>query len=447
MRINYNVSAMIANNSLQRNDNNLAASLERLSSGLKINHGKDNPAGLAMGKRMNAQLKGLSVATQNASNGISIIETADGAMAEMQDILQRVNELCVKANNGTLSDDDRKIINDEVVELKDELTRIKNTTEFNSMPILNGEFQYRGYTNNKEVKVSNYSAKMNTAEEYKVASIKLTGWDDDKLSVSYSPDSTDTKLANSKASADDGLVTITTQEGYEIELELDKYEPYKIDSVELTRDADDNITGATFTSTDSRLQGASENYDSANKKLTITAADGTIINVDLSGVGEKITSVKNPKTTGTFGTNVYNYTNMNIDLTGIGSMRLQVGANEGQVLEIPIPDVSLRHMGIRDIDVSTKEGAQDALERIGGAISYISQVRSELGALQNRLESNVDSLDITYENMTSSYSRIMDVDMAEEMSEYTKNQILTQAGTSMLAQANERPSQVLQLLQ
>ena len=448
MRINYNVSAMIANNALQRNDDNLAASLERLSSGLKINHGKDNPAGLAMGKRMNAQLKGLSVATQNASNGISIIETADGAMAEMQDILQRINELCVKANNGTLSDDDRKIVNDEVVELKEELERIKNTTEFNSMPILNGEFQYRGYTSDKEVKVSNYSAKMNTAEPYSISAIKLTGWDDDVLSVSYTPDSNDDKLTNSKAKADDGLVTITTQEGYEIELELDKYKPYKVESLELTRDTNGNLTGvASFSSNDSRLAGATGNYDSATGKYTITATDGTVINIDLNGVGENITSVKNPKTSGTFGAGVYSYSGLEVDLTGIGSMRLQIGANEGQVLEIPIPDVSLRHMGIRDIDVSTKEGAQDALERIGGAISYISQVRSELGALQNRLENSVNNLDITVENMTSSYSRIMDVDMAEEMSEYTKNQILTQAGTSMLAQANERPSQVLQLLQ
>jgi len=373
MRINYNVSAMIANNSLQRNDNNLSASLERLSSGLKINHGKDNPAGLAMGKRMNAQLKGLSVATQNASNGISIIETADGAMAEMQDILQRVNELCVKANNGTLSDDDRKIINDEVVELKDELTRIKNTTEFNSMPILNGEFEYRGYTSDKEVKVSEYDKDMNTATPYILDTLELT-WDDEGKVSDATMTSTDPKLANATVETEDNLVTITTQDGYKIELDMNQ--------------------------------------------VPAGAAGTTTTKTDLS-----------------------------IDLTGIGSMRLQVGANEGQVLEIPIPDVSLRHMGIRDIDVSTKEGAQDALERIGGAISYISQVRSELGALQNRLESNVDSLDITYENMTSSYSRIMDVDMAEEMSEYTKNQILTQAGTSMLAQANERPSQVLQLLQ
>ncbi|MBR5944182.1 MAG: hypothetical protein IKZ94_04465 [Lachnospiraceae bacterium] len=289
---------------------------------------------------------------------------------------------------------------------------------------------------------------MNTAEPYSISAIKLTGWDDDVLSVNYTPDSNDDKLTNSKAKADDGLVTITTQEGYEIELELDKYKPYKVESLELTRDTNGNLTGvASFSSNDSRLAGATGNYDSATGKYTITATDGTVINIDLNGVGENITSVKTPKTSGTFGAGVYSYSGLEVDLTGIGSMRLQIGANEGQVLEIPIPDVSLRHMGIRDIDVSTKEGAQDALERIGGAISYISQVRSELGALQNRLENSVNNLDITVENMTSSYSRIMDVDMAEEMSEYTKNQILTQAGTSMLAQANERPSQVLQLLQ
>ena len=141
------------------------------------------------------------------------------------------------------------------------------------------------------------------------------------------------------------------------------------------------------------------------------------------------------------------YADLAVDLTCIGDMRLQIGANEGQILEIRIPEVSLENMGIADIDVCTAESAADALDRIAGAIKYVSSVRSRLGAYQNRLESTVGSLDITSENMTASYSRIMDVDMAEEMTEYTKNQVLTQAGTSMLAQANERPSQVLQLLQ
>ncbi|MBQ7777247.1 MAG: flagellin FliC3, partial [Lachnospiraceae bacterium] len=141
------------------------------------------------------------------------------------------------------------------------------------------------------------------------------------------------------------------------------------------------------------------------------------------------------------------YTDLKVDITEIGPMRLQIGANEGQVLSVNIPEVSLRNMGIDDIDVSTEAGAKDALSRMPGALAYISNARGTLGAYQNRLESTVDSLDITEENMTAAYSRIMDVDMAEEMTNYTTYQVLTQAGTSMLAQANERPSMVLQLLQ
>ena len=143
----------------------------------------------------------------------------------------------------------------------------------------------------------------------------------------------------------------------------------------------------------------------------------------------------------------YQIQNIDVDLTGIGDLRLQIGANEGQVLEMQIPEVSLKNMGIEELDMTTQDNAKDAIDRIKGAISYISGVRSHLGAYQNRLESTINNLDITTENMTASYSRIMDVDMAEEMTEYTKLQVLTQAGTSMLAQANQRPSQVLQLLQ
>ena len=158
MRINYNVSAMLTNNALANNDNLLAKSLERLSSGLKINHAKDNPSGLAMAKRMNAQIEGLSVANQNAGDGISIIETADGAMSEMAEMLQRMNELAVKASNGTLSDEDRASVQAEISELKDEIERVSDTTEFNGQKLLNGEFELKGYVSgNLEVKVSEYS--------------------------------------------------------------------------------------------------------------------------------------------------------------------------------------------------------------------------------------------------------------------------------------------------
>ena len=150
MRINYNVSAMLSNNALSTNDDLLSKSLERLSSGLKINHAKDNPAGLAMSKRMNAQIEGLSVANQNASDGVSIIEIADGAMTEISEMLQRINELSVKAANGIMTDDDRATVQDEVKQLKEEITRISDVTEFNGQKLLNGEYDLKGYTNKQE---------------------------------------------------------------------------------------------------------------------------------------------------------------------------------------------------------------------------------------------------------------------------------------------------------
>ena len=157
MKINFNASAVIANNSLNRNDNRLAESLERLSSGLKIVNAKDNPSGLAMSKRMNAQIEGISMATQNAGDAISVIEIADGTMSEIHSMLQRMNELCVKASTGVLTDDDRETINAEVVQLKEEITRIASETEYNGQKILDGSFDLKGYTNKENVKIAYYS--------------------------------------------------------------------------------------------------------------------------------------------------------------------------------------------------------------------------------------------------------------------------------------------------
>lgn len=377
MRINYNVSAMLSNNALANNDSLLAKSLERLSSGLKINHAKDNPAGLAMAKRMNAQLEGLSVASQNASDGVSVIEIADGAMTEVSEMLQRMNELSVKAANGVMTDDDRAVIQDEVAQLKEEITRVSETTEFNGQKLLNGEFDLKGYTDNVDIKVQTYSTDV-AVKEYTITELSLVQ---------------ETEIAP------DG----TTRTIYQ----LDEAKPIQLGG--------EFPAGATATMKDNLL--------------TIRADGGFEMTLDVSGAQS------------------LNYTNVTVDATGIGAMRLQIGANEGQVLAIGIPAISLRNMGIENIDVSTEDSANDAIARIDGAIKFVSNIRGRLGAYQNRLESSINSLDITSENMTAAYSRIMDVDMAEEMTTYSTYQVLTQAGTSMLAQANERPSQVLQLLQ
>ncbi|MCM1192971.1 MAG: flagellin FliC3 [Butyrivibrio sp.] len=433
MRINYNVSAMLSNNALANNDNLLAQSLERLSSGLKINHAKDNPAGLAMAKRMNAQIEGLSQANDNANDGISVIETADGAMSEISEMLQRMNELAIKSANGTMSESDRSTVQDEISQLKAEITRVAETTEFNGQKLLNGEFELKGYVyGDIDVKVAGYSMDV-PAKDYYISEIKLQKemvkapvkdekgnmFDKDGNLVNGDPDKavmedvwTGDYLAEITVPADSGfpdgftakmtkdnLLTISGTNGFEMTLDLS----------ELNQDKE------------------AKPSMSAQKKFEDLLPGQELVYTPKDKDGKDIT--------------------LRIDATGIGAMRLQIGANEGQVLPVEIPAISLRNMGIENLDVSTKEGSLKGIEDIDGALKYVSKVRGMLGAYQNRLESTVDSLDVTSENMTAAYSRIMDVDMAEEMTNYTTYQVLTQAGTSMLAQANERPSQVLQLLQ
>lgn len=367
MRVGTNISAVKANNSLNKTDNALTKSMERLSSGLKVNNAKDNPAGIAIAKRMNAQINGLSVAGDNAGDAISVVEIADGALSEIHSILQRMSELSIQASNGTLTDADREIINQEVIQLKDEINRIADTTDFNGQSLLDGTFDLKGYTDDKNIKVAYYS---------------------DEVSVGK----------------------------------------YIIDAITTGTDADGKtiVTGATLkTSGD----------DAFPADAVVSEIDGDMITITASGGFEVKVQAK------------ADATNITLDVTGIGSMRMQIGANEGQVLAIRIPEVSNRMLGIEDLSMDTEDNARDSIARISDAIDYISKIRARLGAYQNRLESASESLDITEENMTSSYSRIMDVDMAAEMTNYTTQQVLIQAGTQILAQANERPQQVLQLLQ
>lgn len=377
MRINYNASAMRANNALNVADNRVSASLQRLSSGLKLNQAKDNPSGYAIARRMDAQIEGVSVATRNASTGISVIETADGALTEVHEMLQRMNELAIKSATGTLTTSDRAIVQEEIKQLKEEVTRISRDTEFNGQTLLDGSFDLKGYTNNLNVKVGYYSDEV-LAKVYTV----------NQLTIYY----------------------------------------------------DDVETGK---------------VDLDRTKNSFRAGTGFPDGVEISSVGENCITIANKKgfeitLDVTLPQGVTSYSpspNLTIDITGIGAMDTQIGANEGQVLAVRIPTISLQRLGLTNADVSTQESSADAIVAIKGAIAYVSSARSRLGAYQNRLEHTVNSLDITNENMTSAYSRIMDSDVSEEMTDYTTQQVVEQAAISMLAQANERPSQVLQLLQ
>lgn len=386
MKINYNVSAMVANNALQRNDKLLSESLERLSSGLKIVNAKDNPSGLAMSRRMNSQIEGLGVAGNSANDAISIVQVADGTLSEIHEILQRMNQLAIQASNDTLTTSDRELIQAEVTQLKDEIVRMSDTTQFNGQNILDGSFDLRAYATvggdtDPKIKVSSYSDVME-AGKYKITGIDVTYA---HLTGSTGVDKNGIFFENNSASN----IKIYDEYG-------NAYMP--------------NGMQATIEEDVLTLK------DSTGKKIQIQ--------IDEAFKGE-----------------------IDIELASTGSMTMQVGANEGQTIDIRIPAVNLTTLGIYNVDMANGTGARAAIQSIKEAIVDISSIRSRLGAYQNRLEHTTSSLDITVENMTAAYSRIMDVDMAEEMTVYSTQQVLSQAGTSMMAQANERPSQVLQLLQ
>lgn len=383
MRVGTNISALTANNALKKTDKRLTNSMGKLSSGYKVNYAKDNPAGIAIAKRMNSQIKGISLAGDNAADAISVIETADGALSEIHAILQRMNELAMDAATGTKTEEDRKVIDSEVQQLKEEITRIAQSTDFNGQPLLDGRFDLRGYSSNADLKVAYYS---------------------DEVPIGK----------------------------------------YKID-LETALDGNGDLRVSAFSLTDSKGDPLTVNITHPNPPDELVGADNMVTIIGDNGFEIKVQTQTD--------TGEVSLTGVELDMTGIGAMRMQIGANEGQVLAIRIPEVSLRMMGFTDLSVADAAGkepgqnAQEALDSIKDAINFISLVRARLGAYQNRLESASANLDVSEENLTSSYSRIMDVDMAEEMTRYTTEQVLIQAGTNMLAQANERPQAVLQLLQ
>jgi flagellin len=395
MKVNYNVSAMIANNALQKNDKLLSESLGRLSSGLKIANAKDNPSGLAMSRRMNSQIEGLGVANDTSNDAISIVQVADGSLSEIHEVLQRMNELAIRSSTGTLTDSDREAIQEEVTLLKQEIERMANTTQFNGQNILDGSFDLRGYAT-----VGNSPSTAVTDPN-----ISVLTYSDNVGAGTYQISGIDVKYLNLIGSTGVDKKGIFFEEGSEAGIKIQK------------------ING----------DGTTEDYMTNGMQATISEDILTL----KDNTGKEIKIQIDESFNGT----------LNLELTGKGAMTMQVGANEGQTLDIRIPKISLSTLGIYNLDFANEIGAREGIESIKNAIVQVSSIRANLGAYQNRLEHTVSNLDITEENMTAAYSRIMDVDMAEEMTTYSTQQVLSQAGISMMAQANERPSQVLQLLQ
>lgn len=548
MRINHNIAALNTYRQLNSASGAQSKSMEKLSSGLRINKAGDDAAGLAISEKMRGQIRGLDMAAKNAQDGVSMLQTAEGALNETHSILQRMRELGVQSSNDTNTDADRESINTEISQLKEEIDRIGNTTEFNTKKLIDGsigEKKLAGADNaavistalGKETAAVATSAVVATGDftlaadgtlalqidganiNVAIESDDYTGFNDGtnvdstgyaaKLQEDINKAIADYNKANETTIANVSVTSSLAQDGT---ISIKSGSEGSTSTVNITADATSDALGLTATATaadnvaTTGLEGtftaagaAQATAIATNASLTMTI-DGTEIDVPLATMDDSV-----GYTTGTdmtqFATDLqtdinaaitaYNGTvpsDKAIDAVSVsvkdgaivvesgsdkatssikfdnseasqllglakqssatqgGGVDFQIGANQTQTMKVTVEDMRTDALGIKDIDLSTKEGAQDAITKINDAIEKVSTQRSNLGAFQNRLEHTINNLGTSSENLTAAESRVRDVDMAKEMMEQTKNSILSQAAQAMLAQANQQPQGVLQLL-
>lgn len=398
MIIQHNIMALNANRNLGANNNLVSNSLEKLSSGYKINRAGDDASGLAISEKMRAQIKGLEVAQANSQDGISLIQTAEGALTEVHSMLNRMVELAEKSANGTIdSTVDRVAIQKEVTALSDEIDRIASGTNFNGIELLDGTMGQIASANDADG--TSFAANCfdivggNFADTTGTTTVTVAA-------VGTNLGATTLSLTTYNGAADSGGI-----------------------SFQLISTSGDNQSGtATFQAVIDKDTATAAEQD-AFRGMTVTVSTGILADAD--------------STVATIAAGA----------TG-GGLTLQVGdtADSFNNVTVAVGDMSAEGLGIDGINVSTQEGAASAIATIKTAINNVSTNRANLGALQNRLEHTINNLSVTEENMTAAESRIRDVDMAKEMMSFTKNNVLTQAAQAMLAQANQQPQSVLQLL-
>ncbi len=384
------------------NNNAVSKNLEKLSSGYKINRAGDDAAGLAISEKMRAQIKGLETATKNANDGISLVQTAEGALTEVHSMLNRMSELATQSANGTYDNEvDRANLQKEVASLKSEIDRISEGTNFNGINLLDGSLD-------------------------SVATADLTfGSTDIKVSVGSDFEGSVTIAADD--SATEGIAVTIADDGATVSISLG------------SQDA------ASYT--------AAQINQAVKEAVTAKLASGDVAEADTAKVSA-LSSFKaeftGPLAVVAGATTTTGAETVAVDPNADGApLTLQIGdtAEEFNKLSVRVGSMNAESLGIGSIDISTQEGAAEAIDLIKAAINTVSSTRGDLGAIQNRLEHTINNLGVTTENMTAAESRIRDVDMAEEMMNFTKNNILTQASQAMLAQANQLPQGVLQLLQ
>jgi flagellin len=394
LSVNTNIAALNAYRNLSSTQNDLSKSLEKLSSGLRINRAADDAAGLAISEGLRAQIGGTTQAVRNAQDGISVVQTAEGALTETHSILQRMRTLSVQASNdGGLSDTAKSNVQDEMDQLKTELTRISDTTSFNGKKLLDGN--YSGV----------FQVGANTSAQ-------------DKITV-------DIRTAGGKGLGAVGL---------------------GVNNVDVTAVASNATTSAVTTAAVSgtagvvTLAGATDftaatvdDFKKLNGSIAVGSQSFDLASVDYSAATDATSALAalNTALTAKFGAGNATAANTATGLTLTGA------AATGSAAEV----------AAKEINFTQASGATEAIDLIDDAITSVSQVRSSLGAVQNRFDHTINNLNVSVENLTASESRIRDTDMASEMVSYTRASILSQAGTAMLAQAKSLPQSVLQLLQ
>ncbi|WP_302654587.1 flagellar hook-associated protein FlgL [uncultured Clostridium sp.] len=389
MIINHNMNALNAHRNMGINNTAAGKSMEKLSSGLRINRAGDDAAGLAISEKMRGQIRGLTQASRNSADGISMIQTAEGALNETTNILQRMRELAVQASNDTNTTSDREEIQKEINALTEEVDRIANNTEFNTQKLLNGSKSGEaGDLVREAVAEKNGQFKVTFADAIDATTQLII----DGKKVKF-----DTNSAANQTKIEEKLNTT-----------FDKY---------------------TFT------------YDEQKKELSIEqkiGEDKKEMSISRNGIEQTVTTQQVGVTA-------------RAEELSEGKVSVQVGANASQSMSIEIDDMRAQALNIvndegKGLSVETAQSANEAITAFDAALNAVSSQRANLGAVQNRLEYTISNLDNTAENLTSAESTLRDVDMAKEMMEYSKNNILNQAAQAMISQANQQPQNVLQLL-
>ena len=485
MVVQHNMQAMNANRMLNITTGAQSKSTEKLSSGYRINRAADDAAGLTISEKMRKQIRGLDQASTNAQDGVSSVQTAEGALTEVHSMLQRMNELAVQAANGTNSkESDRQAIQDEIDQLTTEIDRVAETTKFNEIYLLKGDSN--GGTKNVFMKGHDAGLKGTLTDSAKSATFVMDELKaGDKVTIAgkeYSIGSTKTDVQGTIVAPAQNASTTVTIDGssYEIKDTNGTVAIYKDGSTTALTKTDLTGTGTgnagvddlkTLVKDGSVVEVDNKTYtvmtdtkkaDGTNGTDGIDDDDSSVISKDVAEtkITAELTAANNIGTvdhaatvakTAANGKTTYTITKGYATVADTLSFNLHVGADADMTnkITVDIDTMNSANLGIKGLNVTDATGtaATYAVDAISDAIAKVSSQRSALGAVQNRLEHTIDNLDNIVENTTTAESRIRDTDMAEEMVEYSKNNILAQAGQSMLAQANQSTQGVLSLLQ